>query len=152
MSFPNYPSGQPAAGTQIQFAPAGSSPENFGPGYRLDNINGPQMSTKEVETTSHKGVLADGRIFDTWVPTVISAGKIAFNLFIKTDDPSDQLLLSYFVTRQLLDCRIVEADQKLSHSDFQAFFTMFKLEHPVNGVVKASCEMRCTGPIYLLEE
>lgn len=151
MSFPNYPSGQAAAGTLLQRGNS-ACPESWGTVARVSDITGPQLAASQAKTTSHSTVPAGGGpVWDTFIRTTIDGGKIAFKLFIKTDAGADRLLAGDFVAGTLLDWRIVEPDQLQSIIQFTAFFTSFKLSHPVGGVVECACELQCSGPVYLFE-
>ncbi len=151
MAFPSYPSGQAASGTLFQIANS-LSPETFSTVARISDITGPQPQRKVVNTTSHSTVPAGGGpVWETKIPTTIDAGKISFKLFIKTDNANDRLLMSYFVAGTQFDFRVVEPDSLQSVIQGTAFFTAFKLSHPVSGVVEAACEIEATGPLYLFE-
>ncbi len=151
MSFPNYASGQAAAGTLLQLAVAGASPEVFATVGRITDINGPQIATAMVKTTSHSTATATGQVFDTFIPTTTDPGKIAFKLFPKTDTAADRTLAGYALNRTPLDFKIVEPDSLLSIIEGSCFFTKYSLTHPIAGAVEAACEMQATGPIYVFE-
>ncbi len=151
MAFPNYPSGQAAAGTLLQLANT-LSPETFSTVARITDINGPQMTVKEADTTSHSTVPSGGGpVWDTYIPTINSGGKVQLKLFIKTDNANDRLLASTFANRTINDWRIVEPDSLNSIIQFSAFITTFKLNHPIVGAVTADIELRITGAPTLFE-
>lgn len=154
MANPNYPSGQPGAGTYFQLANT-LSPETFSDVARVGNIKGPTSSWGVADTTSGSAVPASGSpVFKTKIPTVLDGGQVSFDLFIKTDAGADRLLLSYFRGGTYLDARIRFPDQTAnggSKIDFNGFFSKFDLDMPIEGVSKASCVFETSGPIYWFE-
>src|SRR5690348_13987418 len=151
MAFPNYPSGQSGAGTLFQL-PNTLSPETFSTVARIGNIKGPSSTYDRAVTTSGAAVPAGGGpVFKTFIPTVIDPGTISFDLFIKTDNANDRLLLAHFRNGDILDFNIVEADSLLSVTRGTGFFQKFDMDHPINGAVKAACTFQLTGPLYWFE-
>src|ERR1700682_4680485 len=106
MAFPNYPSGQAAAGTLLQRG-SGGSPEGFVTVARVGNL---KLSSKvrTAETTSGAAVPAGGGpVFSTHIPTITDGGPLAFDLFVKTDSAADRQMLSDFRNRSIIDWRLV---------------------------------------------
>jgi hypothetical protein len=151
MAYPVFPSAQAAAGTLFQVS-GGGCPEGFETVARITDISGPQIVIANIKTTSHSTVPAGGGVvFDTFIPTITDPGKIAAKIFIKTDQAQDRRLAGYALNHTLLDFRIVEPDSLLTIIQGTAFFTSYKLGHPVAGAVEANIEMQCSGPIYVYE-
>lgn len=148
MSFPNFPSGQSSSGTLLQRG-SGGCPETFTTVGRVGNINGPDMSRAAHKTSSHSTIPAGGGpAYHSYVPGMIEPGKLTFDLFMKTDNSSDRLLLADFISGNYIDWRIVEPDQLGSLVGFNGFLDAVKLEAPADGVTKASCSIKLTGAVY----
>ena len=109
MSFPNYPSGQPAAQTLFQLG-TGACPDAF---VSVANvITGPKLTFKirEVETTAHPITqTGSATIAATYIPT-ITERNLTMDISIKTDTAAYDLLVSLAKGSTFFDWRIVNAD------------------------------------------
>lgn len=146
MSFPNYPSGQPAAQTLFQLG-TGACPDAF---VSVANvITGPKLTFKirEVETTAHPITqTGSATIAATYIPT-ITERNLTMDISIKTDTAAYDLLVSLAKGSTFFDWRIVNADSLTTDIVGQGFFTQFDLDFPVGGMVKATVQIRVSGDV-----
>jgi hypothetical protein len=146
-TFPNYPSGQPAAQVLFQYADPAQCPSNF---ISIANVMvGPKTTFKirEVETTAHPTVqTSSATVPATWVPTIREYAA-TFDISLKTDTDNYAELVRFAQQSTFLQFRIIEADSRLTTILFAGYFTQFDLDNPVNGIVKATCAIRISGDI-----
>jgi hypothetical protein len=145
-TFPNYPSGQPAAQSLFQIS-TGACPDAY---VSVANvITGPKLTFKirEVETTAHPVTQVSGAtIAATYVPT-ISERNMTLDISIKTDSAQYDLLVALAKNSTFFDWRIVNADSLLTDVLGSGFFTQFDLDFPVAGMVKATAAIRVSGDV-----
>ena len=145
-TFPNYPSGQPAAQTLFGVFD-GLCPETVT--YLANVITGPKVSCKirEVDTTAHPTVqTSSATIAATFIPT-IREYSASFDISAKTDTGQYDRLVQLAKSSTFALWQIVDADSLLTQSLFSGYFTQFDLDRPVAGMVKATCALRISGDV-----
>jgi hypothetical protein len=146
MAVPSYASGQPAAQTLLQRA-LGQCPTQFSSIANV--ISGPKVTFKvrDVDTTAHPTAqTSSATVPATWIPT-IREYMVAFDISIKTDTDDYAELIALAQNSNPVNWKIVEADSRPTAVLFTGYFTQFDLDHPVAGIVKATCQLRVTGDI-----
>ncbi len=145
-TFPNYPSGQPAAQTLFGVFD-GLCPETVT--YLANVITGPKVACKirEVDTTAHPTVqTSQATIPATFIP-VIREYNMTFDLSIKTDTAQYDRVVQLAKSSTFANFQIVDADSLQTQTLFSGFFTQFDLDRPVAGMVKATCAVRISGDV-----
>lgn len=142
-------SGVAAKPTLIAMGTLGS-PQTFATIANIGDIDGPQFSADQVETTSH----STGDAWDTYISTIVRGGEFTFPLFFVPGYAGHSFtnpegLGFVFANRQLRWYRMTGSNGNVL-CYFQANISSYSLSAPVAGVYTAQTTFKLTGqPIFV---
>lgn len=145
-TFPDYPSGQPAAQTLFGVLD-GLCPETTT--FLANVITGPKVTCKirEVDTTAHPtSQTSQATVPATFVP-VIREYNVTLDISLKTDTAQYDRLVQLAKASTFANWVIVDADSLQTQTLFSGFITQFDIDRPVTNIVKATVAIRVSGDV-----
>lgn len=136
-------SGLAAINTLLKYGDGGC-PETFVTLANVGNIGGPAMQLAEEKTTSHSTDVP----WDTFIPTVIEAGEIPFDLFFIPSSNNHKTALGFFKARAFKDWTMTFPDGVPTVWAFNGYFKKFSITANTPNAIKASAAIRVSGQIY----
>ena len=107
----------------------------------ITRIRGLNLTAETVEVTSHSSTDA----WKEYIPTVLSAGDVTFDLNYVPSDTAHAALVSALTAKTISDFQIILPDAGNTTWTFSANVTAFNVEANVNGALTAAVTLRVTG-------
>ena len=126
-----------AFGTQLKIKIA----EAYTAIAEITRIRGLNLTAETVEVTSHSSTDA----WKEYIPTVLSAGDVTFDLNYVPSDTAHAALVSALIEKTKSDFQIILPDTGSTTWTFSAYVTAFNVEANVNGALTAAITLRVTG-------
>ena len=138
----------PSFGTQIQIRSSapGITPETFETIAGVGDIDGPNRSVAETDTTSH----STGVPVRTFVPSLHDPGELSFPCYFNPSDPTHSALSDYglekvFEAREVTKFRLINTDPARRTREFMGFVRELGESYPVEGVCTRDTTIRISG-------